>query len=218
MSSAAYAGSSTTAYNGNTSLNFSGVPPFGNIGFNNTDNYTVVLKGYIYLPAGTSNFSTTSDDGSMLYIDGNTVVNNNYYQGATLRNGSVTETTAGYHQIEVAYYQGGGGQSLTVTSDLTGTNILVNGTGLDQVCQITSPNFSNAITVNGNSTLDMTNVAGGVTTFGALLIGAECRKQCDHAARHQRARHHNVCGHDGRQWADLRRAERQHREPGRNRR
>ena len=43
---------------------------FTSIGYTGAANYTVVLTGYIKLPAGTSTLATQSDDGSMLWIDG----------------------------------------------------------------------------------------------------------------------------------------------------
>ena len=101
--------SGNTAADGNTMLNFNGPNGAngqafngtngpGNIGYtdaNGGNDYTVVLTGYINLPAGTSNFTTRSDDGSMLFIDGQAVVNNNGYQGMTNRSGSIVEATAG---------------------------------------------------------------------------------------------------------------------------
>src|SRR5579885_1203224 len=64
--------------------------------------------------AGTYTFNTTSDEGSLLFIDGQLVVNNNYYQGATQRTGSIN-LSAGTHTMEVQYFQGGGGNSLVST-------------------------------------------------------------------------------------------------------
>jgi autotransporter-associated beta strand protein len=171
----------TTAANGNTALNFNG--PNGNNGqaFNGTNgpgnigytdanggnDYTAVLSGYIYLPAGTSNFTTRSDDGSLLYIDGNTVVNNNGYQGMTNRSGSVTEATAGYHQIEVAYYQGGGGAGLVVYNDLTGTNVIQN----SQVVTALPQAYTNNVVVNATSTIDL-SIGGSAPAFNALSFAA----------------------------------------------
>ena len=63
---------------------------------------------------GNYTFNTTSDDGSLLFIDGQQVVNNNFYQGATERTGSIN-LTAGTHTMEVQYFQGGGGSSLAAT-------------------------------------------------------------------------------------------------------
>ena len=64
--------------------------------------------------AGDYTFNTSSDDGSLLYIDGQLVVNNNFYQGATERTGTIT-LSAGLHTMEVQYFQGGGGDYLTAT-------------------------------------------------------------------------------------------------------
>jgi hypothetical protein len=56
---------------------------------------------------GPYNFTITSDDGSMLLIDGNLVVNNAFFQGMTPMSGSDT-LTAGMHIVELLYFQGGG--------------------------------------------------------------------------------------------------------------
>jgi fibronectin-binding autotransporter adhesin len=55
--------------------------------------------------AGTYYFDTTSDDGSILWIDGNLVVNNNFgSQALTTRSGTTT-LTEGLHDIVIGYYQ-----------------------------------------------------------------------------------------------------------------
>ena len=84
------------------------------------DQYTSInnivsrMSGRIFVPTdGVYTFGTTSDDGSMLFIDGATVVSNNFYQGMTRREGSVT-LTAGYHDIDIGFYEGGGGNGLIV--------------------------------------------------------------------------------------------------------
>jgi len=64
--------------------------------------------------AGSYTFNTTSDDGSVLLIDGQEIVNNNQYQGATERSGSIN-LTAGLHTMEVQYFQGVGGSDLQAT-------------------------------------------------------------------------------------------------------
>ena len=117
-------GTALTTALGNTALNFNGPNGAngqafngangpGNIGYTNStggNDYTAILKGYIYLNANqTYTFATRSDDGSMLFVNGQTVVNNNNYQGMTTRSGTVSETASGYYPIEVGYYQGGGG-------------------------------------------------------------------------------------------------------------
>jgi autotransporter-associated beta strand protein len=83
-------------------------------GYNSSphDNFQVVWTGMFHAAtAGTYNFATASDDGSMLFLDGNAVVNNNNWQGVTRHTGSVT-LTAGDHPITIAFYQGGGGYGM----------------------------------------------------------------------------------------------------------
>ena len=62
-----------------------GDPAYYNLGAGNNNNVEARWYGDIMIPGtGTApvpiNFATTSDDGSMLYIDGNPVVNNNNFQ------------------------------------------------------------------------------------------------------------------------------------------
>ena len=72
--------------------------------------------GYFYAPvAGTYTFSTSSDDGSNLYMagtlgtaSGTLVVNNNFEQGTTQRTGTVS-LSAGLYTIAVYFFQNGGG-------------------------------------------------------------------------------------------------------------
>ena len=79
-----------------------------------TSTFQTYWKGEIDIPtAGTYTFYTASDDGSMLFIDGVTVVNNNYYQGVVERSGTVT-LTAGTHAIAIAFFDGGGGWGMFV--------------------------------------------------------------------------------------------------------
>jgi hypothetical protein len=55
--------------------------------------------------AGTYKFRLVSDDGSMLYIDGRLVVNNDGWHGPISRDGSMA-LEAGEHSLFVNYYQG----------------------------------------------------------------------------------------------------------------
>jgi len=78
------------------------------------DGYVLRWSGFIKIPAaGTYTFFTTSDDGSLLYIDGTLVVNNNFCQGPTERSGTAT-LTEGCHEITVVYAEAGGGDFLSV--------------------------------------------------------------------------------------------------------
>jgi hypothetical protein len=69
-------------------------------------------EGRIFLPeSGVYTFGTSSDDGSLLYVDGQLVVNSDGLHGATLRVGTAT-LTAGYHQLDVRMFENGGAASL----------------------------------------------------------------------------------------------------------
>jgi autotransporter-associated beta strand protein len=75
-------------------------------------NFEVRWTGIFTAPvAGSYTFDTASDDGSMLFIDGQTVVNNNFFQGVATRSGSIN-LAAGQHSIVIGFYQGGGGYGL----------------------------------------------------------------------------------------------------------
>ncbi len=64
------------------------------------------LRFRIYAPSqGAYTFTLRSDDGSILSIDGKTVVNNDGLHSVTEKAG-VVALTKGYHDVEVRYYQG----------------------------------------------------------------------------------------------------------------
>ena len=151
-----------------------GDPAYYNLGAGNNNNVEARWYGEIMIPGtGTTpvpiNFATTSDDGSMLYIDGNAVVNNNNFQGATQATG-LADLTPGLHTIDVEYYQGGGGATLDVQWDPTG------GTNFVDI-----PNSAFFTPVNGviktgtgTLTLSKTNTYSGSTTIdaGTLVVTA----------------------------------------------
>ncbi len=147
------------------------------------NDYTTILKGSIMLPAGTTNVSTGSDDGSAVYISldgGNTyqtIVDNTGYQGWTLRGGPVTVPTAGYYPIEVAFYQGGGGNGLGVYLNSPGGDP---NNAPDQYSVLNSQvingepsaNYSNAVNVTADSTIDLDTSFAATYQFPSLTIGA----------------------------------------------
>ena len=78
-------------------------------------NFQVRWTGKFTAPvAGNYYFWTGSDDGSMVWIDGQepAAVNNNYFQGVTWRGGTAVPLTAGLHDITIGFYQGTGGYGL----------------------------------------------------------------------------------------------------------
>ena len=181
-----------TSFNGKTNLDYSNsngarAPMFGgtgptqaNYGFPSLDNFEANLTGKITINTeGDYTFSTTSDDGSVAFLDGADapVVNNNFYQGMTTRSGTV-HLTAGQHQIDLGFYEGGGGLGWTTQysgPDTAGALIAIPSAILVPDANPLAVNavqaYTNGVTVTGNSTID---ISGSLTaTFsGGVTIGA----------------------------------------------
>jgi hypothetical protein len=82
------------------------------------DNFSVRWEGdWNFSTAGTYRFSTTSDDGSRIYVDGNLVVNHWSDHGPTTLTGDVS-LSAGTHRVKVEYYEASGGASANVSWNL----------------------------------------------------------------------------------------------------
>ena len=148
-----------------------GDPAYYDLGPGINDNVEARWYGDIMIPGtGTApvpiNFATTSDDGSMLYIDGNAVVDNNNFQGATQATGLV-DLTPGLHAIDVEYYQGGGGASLDVQWDPTG------GTNFVDIPNSAFGVPVNSLTKTGTGMLSLSNTdtyKGVTTVSGGTLV------------------------------------------------
>ncbi len=79
-----------------------------------TDEFAVRVTGQIEVgEAGTYRFRTTSDDGSMLFVDGEPVVENDRAHGMRVRNGELS-LEPGVHTIEVRYFENRGAAGLKV--------------------------------------------------------------------------------------------------------
>ena len=78
------------------------------------DQLAVRLTSYIQIDvAGEYTFTTASDDGSKLYINGDELVDNDGNHGVRERSGTVT-LPPGFHEILVTWYNSGGGLWLRV--------------------------------------------------------------------------------------------------------
>jgi len=76
------------------------------------ENFGYIQSGYLKIPAdGTYTFSLSSDDGSVMYIDGQLLIENDGYHETQTVNGSI-ELKAGYHPIILKYVQGSGDKVL----------------------------------------------------------------------------------------------------------
>ncbi len=164
---------STNAYGNNAPFNSTGATTAA-YGFGSTQNYELRFDGFfIATIAGTYTFATTSDDGSVLFLDGADapLVNNNAYQGATRVTGSKF-LTVGPHAIAIGYYQGTGGQGLLV--DVTPPDT-INRTLLNTDCatsttiNATQP-YGNNLTINANTTFNVTNSLAA--SFGTMSVGS----------------------------------------------
>jgi hypothetical protein len=135
---------------------------FAVYGQNRNNNIVSRMVGKIFIAtAGTYTFGTVSDDGSMLYLDGNAVVSNNVYQGMTRRTGTIS-LTAGFHDIDIGFYEGGGGNGLVVEwagPGITGTQSLPNSV----LYPDTLPQqLGNAFNITGNSTITVSAAFGQI--------------------------------------------------------
>ncbi|MGF1448400.1 MAG: fibronectin type III domain-containing protein [Opitutales bacterium] len=81
-----------------------------------SSDYVYRFQGRIEIQTpGEYTFYTASDDGSLLFIEGTQVVDNGGIHGNRERSGTYDFATIGFFRIEVGYFQGGGGDSLTVS-------------------------------------------------------------------------------------------------------
>jgi len=80
--------------------------------------FSLLFDGYLKIEKdGIYHFTTRSDDGSILYIDDEEVVNNDGDHGSVEASGKAA-LKKGYHKIRVAYYDGSGGNELIATIQL----------------------------------------------------------------------------------------------------
>ena len=177
----------TTATNGKTNFDFSNVnygngTPFngpeatrGNYGFTNTDNMEVRWTGYINITqTGLAHFESTSDDGSMVFIDDNDtpVVNNNAFHGAVLQAGDYDFTTTGAHKITLAFYEGGGGAGALFRWNQFGDSLhtLLNSEVFSPLAYSIEQSYPNNVALTANATISVNHSLKA--NIGLLSLGA----------------------------------------------
>ena len=164
-------------------INFSDIldnsfAPYVNVG---TANVAAQWIGLINITTvGPYEFESASDDGSVVYIDGALVVNNDFMQGApgNAPFGGFNVTTTGFHSIEVDYMQGGGGGSEVLSWDPTGgSNFVVVPSSVLSV-------LTNNLTKTGAGTLTLSgnNTYAGATTVSQGTLIAEANNALGSAA------------------------------------
>jgi len=94
-------------------------------------NYGVTFDGYLRVPAdGFYKFAVESDDGTVLWIDGEEVVNNDGNHPSQVVPGHVP-LRQGFHKMRLKYFQGEGGASLRVGWAISGQELKpLNGSAL----------------------------------------------------------------------------------------
>jgi fibronectin-binding autotransporter adhesin len=122
---------------------------------------------------GNYTFRTNSDDGSVLYIDGVKVVNNEGGHGAQDRDSVAIPLTAGFHSLEMLHSNGGGGGNANL--QYTG------GAGSDQPAMgiIPTTRFFRSVPIVLPNSVSVTTAGGGIDlagnipglTLGALNVG-----------------------------------------------
>lgn len=147
------------------------------------DNFAVKFDGFISVPYnGNYRFSTTSDDGSELYLNNNRIVNNDGLHGNQKVTSSNIFLNAGVqYPISVWYFEQGGSESLTVTYQKTSGSGTLNeqvipatALGEDYV-SLTTPdappppaaptNLQVISTASTSAKIAWTNPASGITKF-----------------------------------------------------
>jgi hexosaminidase len=96
------------------------LPDFSIRPFMHREKYGVSFEGYIRIDeSGLYEFRTNSDDGSVLAVDDEVIVDNDGEHGAVEKTGMIP-LLKGFHKIRVQYFNAGGAQQLQVGAGLKG--------------------------------------------------------------------------------------------------
>jgi alpha-L-fucosidase len=89
------------------------------------EHYAIVYNGYIKIPEeAVYTFYLNSDDGTILYIDGKLLIDNDGIHSG-LEKSSSTALAKGSHEIKVKYLQGSGDSSLKVSVETKNTKKMI---------------------------------------------------------------------------------------------
>ncbi len=160
-----------TLVNTESSMNFanngSGFPAPYNSG---ALNFEAFYSGKLNIASpGTYTFNTSSDDGSMLFIDGQAVVANNAFQPVTTQSGSIA-LSAGMHDIVIAFNQGGGGYGMNAQMSGPDNTTMVDINTAN--ANITPDLVVGSLAGEGNVTLTTGNLITGLDNSSATFAGA----------------------------------------------
>ncbi len=136
-------------------------------------NFEAVWRGTITVPlSGTYTFGVSCDDGFLLAIDGQTVMNRLNYTGAQTE--GTVRLDAGRYDLVLGYFQITGGGGLRLTVRLPGSNgfVTVPSSWLTPYSASGTLTGTGALAANASNALFRTTQAGGQTSFGGDLAGA----------------------------------------------
>ena len=103
----------------------------------NEDVYGLVIRAYVFIEkAGIYRFYTYSDDGSVLKVRGQVVVNNDGPHAPKRASGEIA-LGQGWHPFELKYFQAGGGATLKL--EYSGPDIEKQEIPADKLASYTSP-------------------------------------------------------------------------------
>ena len=122
-----------------------------------TDQFAFQYTGYINVPAnGTYTFYTTSDDGSKLWVGGQTVVDNDGLHASRERSGSIV-LDAGWHSFKLGYFDATG-TSDVISASFSGPGLaskqLIPDANLKRVNR--APTLATPPSANPNPVIDKT--------------------------------------------------------------
>jgi autotransporter-associated beta strand protein len=140
----------------------------------NTANSGAVWTGLLNIASGGFyNFQTTSDDGSLVYVDGVQVVNDNGSHPMQTASGGL-DLASGYHLVTVQYAQAGGGAGIIVQysgADTEGAMIDL-GSLPGTVTVGGTVGLTNALSVTADSSIQLPD-SGGTVSLASLAIGSQ---------------------------------------------
>ena len=158
--------------------------------------------------AGSYTFQTTSDDGSLLYVDGTQIVNDDGSHAMQTATGSVN-LTPGEHVVTVEYVQSGGGAGVIAQysgPDTGGAMVDIGSLGgtvtnLGGGPASVAMGLANNISIAGASGIDMDFSAISAGTFSAAAGATDAHDRPRGSRwRHLRHLHADRRGHRGRRF------------------
>jgi len=139
---------------------------------NRTDHFAFKFDAFIDIPSnGTYHFYTTSDDGSKLYIDGATIVNNDGGHASQERSGAVN-LTKGKHAISVTFFEIAGGEFLSVSYDGPGISkrLIPNTSLYSAITDVVPPSNPSNLISTGKSSVSV-DLSWTASTDDVGLVG-----------------------------------------------